>query len=72
MALLFRCLMEVRAVIGEVDPPPLPGIGASTSTRRLEWQQAASREDSHRTSRLLPEAANVQEHRLTGFRGAPG
>lgn len=40
MALLFRCLMEVRAVIGEVDPPPLPGIGASTSSRRLEWLQA--------------------------------
>ena len=36
MALLLRCLMEVRAVMGEVDPPPRPGIDASTGSRSAE------------------------------------
>lgn len=33
MTLLWRCLMNVRAVAGEVDPPPLPCIDASISSK---------------------------------------
>lgn len=33
MALLWRCLMNVRTVAGEADPPPLPCRDAITSSQ---------------------------------------
>ena len=69
MALLFRCLMNVRAVVGEVDPPPLPGIDASTSSRRVEAAASGvSRTFAPQAARApLPGGHELQEKRLAGF-----